>query len=42
MVATYTKDNVTYCWSWEIEAYTHCPKDPEANRVDIGTCFKHY
>ena len=34
--ATYTLDNVTYCWHPEIEKYSWCPQDPSANRVDTG------
>ena len=34
--ATYTLDNVTYCWHPEIEKYSWCPKDPSANQVDTG------
>ena len=37
--ATITMGNMTYCWFSEIQAYSWCPKDPEANRVDKGTMY---
>ena len=34
--ATYTHNNVTYCWFDEIQAYSWCPKNPDESSVDKG------